>query len=435
MRKSILLILAIPFALLSSCSSSGGNVEDAPVLNPVHPESVGLNPGSLEMLDNLFGEYIDKQAIASAEVIVIRQGGIAYHKSFSPEGSAGGQDSIYRIMSMTKAITSVAAMQLYEQGKFLLDDALEDYIPEFSNMQVLQSLNKSDSTYTAQPAQRKITIRDLLRHTSGLAYGFTSEEMQMIYNKEGVVEAIALGMEVRTLADNMKVLGKVPLLHEPGTRYTYGVSTDVLGYLVEVVSGKRFDRYLHDHIFEPLDMDDSYFFVPADKADRMAKVFANTRENPLVKMDEESPMAKYHTMTEELFFAGGAGLSTTAKDYARFLQMLLNGGEYNGNRIVGPKTIDLMVTNQLGRINPPSEGGPDEREFAVGLGFELGTDDSYRRKPGSYNRYSWGGALSTTYWWDTENDLAVVGMIQMLPFFHNDMWEKMEVIIYGAMTE
>ncbi len=435
MRKSILLILTIPFTLLSSCSSPSSNGNNSATLNPVNPESAGLNPGSLEMLDNLFGEYIDKQAIASAEVIIVRNGGIAYHKSFSPEGAVGGQDSIYRIMSMTKAITSVAAMQLYEQGKFLLDDALENYIPEFRNMQVLESLNKSDSTYTSRPARRKITIRDLLRHTSGLAYGFTSPEMQIIYNKEGVVEAIALDTEVRTLADNMKVLGNVPLLHEPGTRYTYGVSTDVLGYLVEVVSGKRFDRYLDDHIFKPLDMDDSYFFVPAEKADRMAKVFANTREDPLVKMDEDSPMARYHSMTDELFFAGGAGLSTTAKDYARFLQMLLNGGEYNGNRIVGPKTIDLMVTNQLARINTPSEGGPDEREFAFGLGFELGTDDSYRRKPGSYNRYSWGGALSTTYWWDTENDLAVVGMIQMLPFFHNDMWEKMEVIIYGAMTE
>ncbi len=424
----------IPFLLICAIASCNIQVSDEkPVglhLQHLTPEEAGFSPESLELLDSLFESYVNKQAIASAEVMVVRKGGIAYHRSFSPEGASEPKDSIYRIMSMTKAITSVAAMQLYEQGKFMLDDPVEKYIPELGNMYVLQAVNQADSSFTALPAQQSITIRDLLRHTSGFAYGFSSPEMQMLYEKAGLVEAIAIDTEVQTLEENMKVLGILPLLHEPGTRYTYGVSTDVLGYLVEVVSGRRFDEYLLDQIFAPLGMDDSYFFVPSGKAGRLAKVYYNTAEEPLVRM-EDSPITDYHSMAGQEFFSGGAGLSTTAADYAKFLQMLLNGGEYNGARILGPKTIDLMVTNQLKGIVPRGEPGSDE--FAFGLGFQLGTGASVRRKPGSLNRYSWGGMLSTTYWWDAENDLAVVGMIQMLPFYHNEMWEKMEVIIYGAL--
>ena len=419
-------------AVLSCIDDADRNRITFRQLHYVTPGDAGFDERSIENLDALFNEYIAKEAIASAEVMVVRNGGIAYHKSFSPQGTETGQDSIYRIMSMTKAITSVAAMMLYEQGKFLLDDPLENYLPEFANMQVLHSVNPSDTSFTAVPARRKITVRDLLRHSSGLAYSFTSPDMQMIYQKAGVVEALATGTEVRTLADNMKVLGNLPLLHEPGTRYTYGVSTDVLGYLVEVVSGQRFDEYLMKHIFEPMGMDDSYFFVPGNKSARLAKGFSNTTEEPLVKMEGPREMIEYHTKTDEKFFSGGAGLCTTAADYAKFLQMLLNRGTYNGARVLGPKTVDLMVTDQMAGISPPAGSGPDDRAF--GLGFQLGTEKSYRTKPGSLQRYSWGGALGTTYWWDTENQLAVVGMIQMRPFFHNDMWEKMEVIIYGALN-
>lgn len=430
--------LTIPFlsliVLLYSCDGSlNTNTDGSGQLADISAADAGFNEKNISALDSLFNDYIASQAIASAEIMVVKNGGIAYHKSFSPAGVCKGRDSIYRIMSMTKAITSVAAMQLYEQGRFLLDDHIENYIPEFKNMQVLQSVNHSDSTYTSVPAQRKITIRDLLRHTSGLAYSFSSPEMQIIYPREGVVEAFAVGGEVNTLADNMRVLGNVPLVHEPGTMYTYGVSTDVLGYLIEVISGQSFDEYLKEHIFEPLGMEDSYFFVPEEKAGRLAKVYANTEDKPIVKM-EPSLITEYQTMTGGKFFSGGAGLCTTAKDYAIFLQMLLNGGKFGEARLLGTKTIDLMVTNQLAGINPPADnGGPGERTFAFGLGFELGTDYSYRKRPGSLQRYSWGGALSTTFWWDKENDLAVIGMIQMHPFFHRDMWRKMEVIIYGAV--
>lgn len=398
-------------------------------------EEAGFHEINLGFLDSLFMEYIDKQAIASGEVIVVKNGSVAYHKSFSPKGVTSGQDSLFRIMSMTKAITSVAAMQLYERGEFLLDDPVEKYLPEFARMQVIQSFDSSDTTYTSVNAERKITIRDLLRHTSGLAYGFTTQDMQMLYSKGGVVDAIPIGTEVKTMADNVRLLARMPLVHEPGTRYTYGLNTDVLGYLVEVISGKTLDRYFYDHIFTPLNMKDSYFFVPENKSERLASIFSNTQEIPVVKMDDSSGMARYHAMSGETYFSGGAGLSTTAKDYAVFLQMLLNNGVYNGNRILGSHTVDLMVTNQLARINGSSPGGSGDREFAFGLGFEIGTEDSYRVKPGSMQRYSWGGALSTTFWWDSENDLAVVGMIQMIPFLHGDLWERMEVIIYGALNE
>lgn len=430
--------LVVSFILLIVASYScdrylNTNTTGLEQLADISAANAGFNEKNISALDSLFNDYIARQAIASAEIIVVKNGGIAYHKSVSPSGVSEGRDSIYRIMSMTKAITSVAAMQLYEQGKFLLDDPIENYIPEFKDMQVLQSVNHSDSTYTSVRARRKITIRDLLRHTSGLAYSFSSPEMQIIYTKEGVVEAFTVGREVNTLADNMKILGDVPLVHEPGTRYTYGVSTDVLGYLIEVISGQSFDKYLKEHIFDPLGMVDSYFFVPEEKAGRLAQVYANTEDKPIVKM-ESSLITEYHTMTGGKFFSGGGGLCTTAKDYAIFLQMLLNGGKFSEARILGSKTIDLMVTNQLANINPPAEnGGADERKFAFGLGFELGTEHSYRKNPGSLQRYSWGGALSTTFWWDKENDLAVVGMIQMRPFFHRDMWRKMEVIIYGAI--
>ncbi len=435
MRQAAFITSLVLLAAALSCNSDANrNGIASRQLHYVTPGDAGFDERSIENLDSLFNEYIAKEAIASAEVMVVRNGGIAYHRSFSPEGAVSGQDSIYRIMSMTKAITSVAAMMLYEQGKFLLDDPLEKYLPEFADMLVLQSVNPSDTSFTALPARRKITVRDLLRHTSGMAYSFTSPDMQMIYQKAGVVEAIPSGTEVRTMAENMKILGSLPLLHEPGKYYTYGVSTDVLGYLVEVVSGQRFDEYLTEHIFEPLGMDDSYFFVPGNKSARLAKGFSNTTEEPLVKMEGPGEIIEYHTRTDEKFFSGGAGLCTTAADYAKFLQMLLNRGTYNGARVLGPKTVDLMVTNQMAGIGPHGGSGPDDRTLEFGLGFQLGTEDSYRTKPGSLQRYSWGGALGTTYWWDTENQLAVVGMIQMLPFFHNDMWEKMEVTIYGALN-
>ncbi len=431
MRNITRIVQALLVCAIVSCNNQVGEEKPgASHLHHVPPEQAGFHPGNLELLDSLFESYVNRQAIASAEVLVARNGGIAYHRSFSAGGASEPKDSIYRIMSMTKAITSVAAMQLYEQGKFLLDDPVERYIPELGNMYVLQSVNPADSSFTALPARNSITIRDLLRHTSGFAYGFSSPDMQKLYEKAGLVEAIALNTEVQTLEENMKVLGRLPLMHEPGTRYTYGVSTDVLGYLVEVVSGVRFDEYLQNQIFAPLGMNDSYFFVPAAKAGRLARAYSNTAEKPLVRMDN-SPMTDYHSMKGQEFFSGGAGLSTTAADYAKFLQMLLNGGKYDGTRILGPKTIDLMVTNQLKDIVPGGASSSDD--FAFGLGFEIGTGASVRKKPGSLNRYSWGGMLSTTFWWDTENDLAVVGMIQMLPFYHNEMWEKMEAIIYGAL--
>jgi CubicO group peptidase (beta-lactamase class C family) len=389
----------------------------------VQPESVGFSSERLARIDSVVNEYIDRNYIPGAVGFIARHGKIVYHKSFGmrdPETQDPMEkDDIFRIASMTKALASVATMMLYEEGHFLLDDPVSKFIPEFKNPQVLVKLNP-DTTYVARPASREITIRHLLTHTSGIGYPFIDSEVAPIYHKYNIPDGFLITNEVLNHA--IPTLGKLPLLHDPGEKYTYGLNCDVLGYLVEVISGKSFRDFLNERLFGPLGMEDAYFYLPDEKVNRLVPVYANSDEglgpSPDTRYD-------YPFRGGKCYYSGGAGISCTILDYARFMQMMVNGGSYNGHQILGRKTIDLMTTNQVGELY--GNGG-------FGLGFGLVTEKTKHQILSSVGNYSWGGYFSTSYWMDPEEDLIGLFFTQMSPMEYGDIHQKFQVLTYQALT-
>src|SRR5690606_30253532 len=262
------------------------------------------------------------------------------------------KENIFRIASQTKAVTSVAIMMLFEEGKLRLDDPVSKYIPAFKNQTVLEKFNKEDSTYTTVPAKSEVTIRQLLTHTSGIGYAqIGSPEANAIYAKNNITAGI--GVNDNSLLEAMTRLGKLPLMHQPGEKWTYGLNTDLLGCLVEVISGKSLDEFFRTRIFEPLGMKDTYFNIPAEKAGRLVNLYTERPDGTLVKADSNmlnGPVTSDYPLQKTTYFSGGAGLSSTIYDYAIFLQMLLNNGEYDGKRLLGRNTVRMMTTNQIGDL-------------------------------------------------------------------------------------
>lgn len=391
-------------------------------------EEAGLSEARLSHIDKLFEQSVKAQEIPGAVALIVRNGKVAYFKAFGfsdvEKRSQLKKDDIFRIASQTKAITSLAVMMLWEEGKFLLDEPVSKYIPEFKNPKVLKSLNKDDSTYTSEPATREITIRHLLTHSSGIDYAVIgSPDFKAIYAKAGIPSGI--GNDRDLLSDKMKILGGMPLKHQPGERFTYGLNTDVLGYLVEVWSGMPFDQFLETRIFDPLGMKDTYFYLPKNKHNRLVALHGN-KDGKVYKlrtaaydaMDTDYPKLK------GTYFSGGAGLSSTVEDYAKFLQLFLNNGEFNGVRLLGRKTVELVLTDQL----------PDmDNEF--GLGFGLETQKNDFRSPASVGSFSWGGAFSTQYWADPKEKLIGVIYTNIYNNPYGYIAEKFKVLTYQAIVD
>jgi CubicO group peptidase (beta-lactamase class C family) len=316
---------------------------------------------------------------------------------------------------------------LYEEGKFLLDEPIADFIPEFRHLNVIAKYNWSDTTYTTVPAKREITFRDLLTHTSGIGYpDIGNDSMNAIYAKAKIPSG--LGYFDEDLLQEMKALAKLPLAFQPGTHWMYGLNSDLLGCLIEVISGMNLEDYLQKKIFEPLGMKDTYFNVPKEKFNRLATVYTEDASGNIIKwshtfrhIDPDYPMMTKH------YFSGGAGLSSTAFDYAIFLQMLLNGGMYNGHRILSPRTIELITQNQINDLWL----GTDK----FGLGFEITTDKGAAIGARSKGTFSWGGYYGTTYWADPEKNLVCLIMTQQTPNSHGDLAKKFEVAVYQALKK
>ena len=364
-KMRFLQVAILVLGITSSCSRTSELKEASPL-------SVKVSEDRLIRIDKMLQQSIDSGWIAGAVGFIARDGKIVYNKAFGVNDietkSPMRTDDIFRIASQTKAITSVAVMMLFEEGKFLLDDPISKYIPEFANPRVLDQFNEKDTTYTTIPANREITIRDLLTHTSGIDYaGIGSMNMRAIYAKSGI--PAVFGSDKIILGDKIKALGKLPLAHQPGEKFTYGLNVDVLGYLVEVLSGESLDQYFQKHIFEPLGMTDTYFYLPSSKFERLVTVYTEDDRHHFVKWTDQTLLgiAVNYPMVEGTYFSGGAGLSSTIKDYATFLQMLLNKGEYNGKRLLSRRTVELMTTNQIGDLNL----GRDK----FGLGFQITTTD------------------------------------------------------------
>ena len=394
-------------------------------------ESVGMSTDRLKRIDKVLQEYVDNKQVAGAVAIVVRNGKIVYYKGVGEDDRDAKtplkRDAIFRIASQTKAITSTAVMILFEEGKFLLDDPISKYIPTFKNPQIIDKFNEADSSYTTKPAKHEVTIRQLLTHTSGISYaGIGSKEAKAIYAKNDIPSGI--GTPSYKLADVIPRLGKLPLIHEPGERFTYGLNSDVLGYLVEVLSGKSLDSFLKERIFEPLGMKDTYFYLPENKKNRLAKLYTQDKDRKTIMAESRAGFNIDYPKDNGTFYAGGAGLTSTAYDYAIFLQTFLNGGEYNGKRILSPAVLHLMTQNQIGEVNA------GRNKF--GLGFSIATENEAARIPISVGSFDWGGIFGTTYWADPKDKITGLLMTQKYP---NDVWgemqDKFKVLVYQSVLK
>ncbi len=396
------------------------------------PESLGLSSERLERIAAVVQHDIDDKRIAGAVTLVVRHGHIAWFKSqgmMDREAAKPMQpDAIFRICSMSKPITSVAVMMLYEEGRFLLDDPISKYLPEFKDPKVL--VKPAMGTPYSIPATREITIRDLLRHTSGLTYDW-NDDLGPLYEKAGI--ASGLLPYDGTIGDNVKKLAGIPLLFNPGDRFEYGLSVDVLGRLVEVVSGKPLDEFFRTRIFEPLGMKDTYFYPPDNKLDRLATAYAYYPDKGLnrfpdtpIKEEKFSYSAEYPSRGPKKLFSGGAGLVSTAMDYARFCQMMLDGGKLGNTRLLSRKTVELMTHDQLGKIGP-------DRGFGLGFGV-LGV-----KKPlaelGSPGEFTWGGFFYTGFTVDPTEQMIVIFMAQLHPAGDLTLDSEVNVLAYQSIND
>jgi len=394
------------------------------------PAVNGFIPSRLDRIDDAINKEIAAGKIPGAVALVARNGNVVYHKSFGfsdiDSKTPMRNDNIFRIASMTKAVTTVAVMTLYEQGHFLLNDPVAKYIPEFSDPKVISEVDDNGTILATVPASAPIRIIDLLTHTSGISYRFMHSELYKSYLGAGIIDGVT--SKYITLASQMRLLAEQPLLFEPGSRPAYGLSTDLLGYLVEVVSGQTLDQYLAEEIFDPLRMNDTYFYLPQDKADRLVTLHASVEGSLVVSKGDESDIPLddplFPVSGARSYFSGGIGLSSTAHDYARFLQMLLNGGELDGERILSRKSVELM---RVARVDWNGDQIPD-----MSLGFTVVTDLGKKGELGSVGSYSWGGVFYTSYWVDPSENLIGVFMSQVRPA-NSDISNKFEMLVYQAL--
>lgn len=392
--------------------------------------SAGVDMKKLALIDELVNNYISKNWLTGAVTLVVKDNQLVQYKGYGVADVAGKKpmpkDAIFRIMSQTKAITSAGILMLYDQGKLMLDEPIYNFIPAFKNPKVLDKFNASDSTYTTVPAKREITFRDLLTHTSGIDYAaIGSDEMTAIYAKAGV--PAGLGYIKEELLSKMNILASLPLKAQPGEKFIYGLNTDLLGCLIEVISGTNLDQFFRSNIFEPLGMKDTYFNVPAAKAYRMATVYTEDEKNTIIpwshtfrNIDPDYPLKN------TTYFSGGAGLSSTAFDYAIFLQTLLNGGNYNGYQLLSPRTVQMMTSKQL-----DFSTGDNDNSFS--LGFEISSEKAAARLPRNKGTFAWGGYYGTTYWADPKEKLICLFLTQQSPNSHWEIVPKFEAMVYSSL--
>jgi CubicO group peptidase (beta-lactamase class C family) len=402
------------------------------ITDTVSPDAVNMSASRLGRIDSLLEESINNKWIGGAVGYIAREGKIVYYKAFGindmESQSPLSKEGIFRIASQTKAIASVGVMILYEEGKFLLDDPVSRYIPEFSNPVVVNTYNADDTTYTTIPANREITVRDLLTHTSGIDYpGIGSSMMNAIYTKSDIPAGFVDGP--LDLGDAIKKLAKLPLVHQPGERFTYGLNTDVLGYLIEVVSGMSLDEFLKQRLFEPLGMRDTYFYLPVEKHSRLVSLNTEDAGHRLIKWTDSTieGINVNYPLVQGTYYSGGAGLSSTIKDYGIFLQMLLNGGDYNGKRILSRRSVELMTSNQIGNLNLGAN--------KFGLGFEITTKEGQVKLGVTEGSFAWGGFFGTTYWVDPEEELVCMLFCQQWPISHGEIGDKFTSLVYASLDD
>lgn len=412
------------FILLFSAASF------AQELTKVAPERVGISTERLQFLTNTLQKYVVDGELSGGVALIARHGKIAYLHSFGKsdiEGNVAMSDnSIFRIASQTKAIVSVGIMMLQEEGKLLISDPVGKYIPEYKETTV--AVPSGDSTYKIVKANRKITLRDLLTHTSGIGYGYGIASD--LWKKAGI-QGWYFANRDEPILETVKRMAGLPFESQPGEKFVYGYSVDILGAIIEIVSGEPLDVFLKSHILGPLGMNDTYFYLPISMSNRLSVVYSST-ENGLQRAPDPGEMVGQGAYVKgpRKSFSGGAGLLSTAEDYAKFLQMMLNKGSFNGKRILSPNTVELMTVNHLVKATFPWAKGT-----GFGLGFSIVEDLGARGTPGSVGEYGWGGAYHSVYWVDPKEDLLVVYFTQLIPANGVDDHAKLRALVYQALVD
>ena len=417
--------LLLLWLALTLCTAPVYSAKDLP---RAAPEAVGLSGPRLDRLTEAMQAYVDDRRLAGAVVLVARRGRVAYLRSFGQRdiesGSPMSDDAIFRIASQTKAIISTGVMVLQEEGRLLISDPVGRYLPEFAQTQV--AVARDGGGYEVVDARGRITIRQLLTHTSGVSYGTGPASDRW---ESAGIQGWYFADREEPVGDTIARLAALPFDAHPGEQWIYGYSIDILGALIEAVSGQPLDEFLRTRMFDPLGMEDTHFYLPFDKRDRLATVYSATNDG-LERAPNPGHMVGQGAYVDgpRTSFSGGAGLLSTATDYARFLQMMLNGGELEGTRLLSRKTVELMTTNHL--RDQPFRAGQ-----GFGLGFSIVENVGARGLPGSKGEYGWGGAYHSTYWVDPVEDLVVVYLTQLIPARGLDDQGRLRALIYQAIED
>jgi len=432
MNKRTALVLS--FLLIFFASTVEGQSK---VLAFGAPATGGVSASRLMRIDSNINDWLKKKWTNGAVALIARNGKIVYDKAFGYNDAEQkvplDKNGIFRIASQTKAITTVAALMLWEEGKFSMDDSVAKFIPGFSNQRVLSTYNDKDTTYTTVPVKRPMTILDLLTHTSGLGYpGIGTPQEIAIYSKNYVTGGV--GVRTQNISDVMNRLGKLPLFFQPGEQWKYGLSSDVLGYLIQIWSGKSLEDFFAQRIFGPLGMKDTYFNVPQSKGSRLVNFFIGDNAGTITKAEAVfgGALNMSYPLQKTDYYSGDGGLSSTAYDYAIFLQMLCNEGEYNGVRLLAPGTVRMMTSNQIGDL---FVNIGDRKDYKFGYGLSVLNDKGSRGNPSLPGTYAWGGVFSTTFWVDPKEHLLVVFYQQMWGPHMAETQKLFRTLVYQAIVE
>lgn len=415
--------LSVLFALTFGAFISTTSVAE---LEQGVPEALGLSTERLERLGDALSGYVGREEVAGSVTLVARYGEVAYLEAFGERDRESGSpmqtDTIFRIASQSKAIVSTAALILQEEGRLLITDPVGDYLPEFASTTVAEARGNG---YVVVPARRPVTIRDLLTHTSGFDYGagVAADEWAA-----AGIQGYYFSDRDEPIRETVSRMAGLPASAHPGEQWIYGYNTDILGAVVEAAADMPLDEFLEDRLFGPLGMTNTFFYLPRDRRDRLATVYGMF-DGELERAPEDGSAGQGAFVTgPRRSFSGGAGLLSTASDYARFLQMILNGGELDGERVLGPKTVELMSVNHLGDL-------PFRPGSGFGLGFSVLEDVGTRGTPGSVGELGWGGAYHSTYWVDPVEELVVVHLTQLIPAGDIDDQAKIRTLIYQSIVE
>jgi CubicO group peptidase (beta-lactamase class C family) len=389
----------------------------------------GFSVQRLQRLDNWVEAYIAAGKMPNLVLFVARHGKVIYHKAFGysnrEKSIAAKTTDIFRIASQTKALASVALMTLYEEGKFLLDDPISQYIPAFANPQVLvkyDTLHPATGRYDTRPAKSNITIRQLLSHTAGIPYDHPLQD-----RPEFRVPFLS-SMRPDKLEDVITKLAKRPLIMDPGTGFVYGLNTDVIGRLIEVITGQPLDVVIRERVTKPLGMSDTYFYLPKEKEKRLVELYSKGQRMDPITINANDTLRLYPVAGAKTYFSAGAGMVSTAIDYAKFCQMLLNGGSFNNQRILSPKTISLMTRNQIG------EAEVWDRKDKFGLGFQVITPQTHYADLASAGSFTWGGAYCSEYTVDPKEELVIQFFTNIMPYVHySELTQTIRTLVYQAM--